>query len=401
MILVINSGSSSIKYQVIDLDKSGKVADGVIERIGESSSGLRHRLYVAGKVSRETKDECHVPDHELGLRLLVRQLQENSGLTGAMLTAVGHRVVHGGELFLAPLLIDEVAVEKIRGLIPLAPLHNPGNVAGIEVTRQLFPDIPQVAVFDTAFHQTMPTHAYRYALPEYCYGEFHVRRYGFHGTSHQFVTKQAAAFLNQPLRDLNLITLHLGNGASMAAIKKGECVDTTMGMTPLAGLMMGSRCGDLDPAVPFYLAQAMKKDNEEINAILNEQSGFLGICGVKDMREVHEKLEAGDERARLALDMYCYQIKKYIGAYFAVLGNVDALVFTAGIGEHDVKVRRQCCSSLESLGILIDDQLNSRHDESVFEIHQAGSKVKILVIPADEEREIAEQTLACIEAKRS
>lgn len=401
MILVINSGSSSIKYQLIDVDTSEKLADGVVERIGESNSSLRHCHYVAGKVSREINDECHIPDHESGLKQVARQLQECSGLTSEMLTGVGHRVVHGGELFSAPLLIDDVAVEKIRSLIPLAPLHNPGNLAGIEVTRQLFPDVPQVAVFDTAFHQTMPAQAYRYALPDYCYRDYHVRRYGFHGTSHQFVAKRAAAYLEQPLQKLNLITLHLGNGASMAAIKNGECVDTTMGMTPLAGLMMGSRSGDLDPAVPFYLAEMMQKNNAEINTILNEQSGFLGLCGVKDMREVHDKLKTGDEQARLALEIYCYQIKKYIGAYCAVLGRVDALVFTAGIGEHDAVVRQQSCSGLESLGILVDDQRNTSLDGSEFEIHQSNSTVKILVIPTDEEREIAEQILACIEANRS
>jgi acetate kinase len=373
-ILVINSGSSSIKYQLFEVDGWNVIVDDSVERIGE-----------AGGVS----------DHEAGLHLMFDRLQktELNDLTG-----IGHRVVHGGEEYAAPVLIDIQVIEAIRSLIPLAPLHNPANLAGIEVAAKLFPAVPQVAVFDTAFHQTMPEHAWRYALPESCYRDLHVRRYGFHGTSHQYVAKQAAHYLQQSLEELNLITLHLGNGASMAAVRDGHCIDTTMGMTPLEGLMMGSRCGDLDPAVPFYLAQAMGKSNAEINELLNEESGLKAISGANDMREVHQRIEAGEAASILALEMYCYRIRKYIGAYCAALGRVDALVFTAGIGEHDVEVRRRSCEGLERFGIIIDTQSNNA---SAMEIQQVGAAVKLLVIPTNEEREIAEQTLACISTART
>jgi acetate kinase len=287
-------------------------------------------------------------------------------------------------------------VERIRALGPLAPLHNPANLTGIEVCLRLFPDLPQVAVFDTAFHQTMPEHAYRYALPEAWYSEYRVRRYGFHGTSHQYVARQAAAFLHRPLASLNLITLHLGNGASAAAIRQGACVDTSMGLTPLEGLMMGTRCGDIDPAIPFYIGAATDATPAELEAALNRDSGIKGICGDNDMRAVQQRAGAGDARARLAIDMYCYRIRKYIGAYCAVLGHVDALVFTAGIGENSALIRETVCSGLERLGIALDPDKNHAARSATAAVERAGAAVSVLVVPTNEEIEIARQTLGCI-----
>jgi acetate kinase len=396
MILVINSGSSSIKFQLYEPRELEVIAEGLVERIGEGHAGLHYHHQVGSGFAEVREDEVDIPDHETGLKEIVRRLGEHTGAEGEKLTAIGHRVVHGGDRYSAPVLIDDQVIATIRELIPLAPLHNPANLCGIEVARQCFGHLPQVAVFDTAFHHTIPEHAYRYALPEECYEQHHVRRYGFHGISHYYVVKQAAALLDQPLERLNLITLHLGNGASVAAIEQGRCVDTSMGMTPLEGLMMGSRCGDLDPAVPLYLARAMDKDDEEIDHLLNEHSGLVGVCGVNDMREIHRRVREGDAAAQRALEMYCYRIRKYIGAYFAVLGRVDALVFTAGIGEHDAEVRRRSCAGLETLGISIDDERNETGNGRAVEIQRHNSGVKILVIPTDEEREIAMQTLRVV-----
>jgi acetate kinase len=269
---------------------------------------------------------------------------------------------------------------------------------GIEVALQYAPDVPQVAVFDTAFHQSIPVHAWHYAIPERLYSEHHVRRYGFHGTSHHYVAKQAARQLGKALSSLNLITLHLGNGASAAAIRRGESVDTSMGMTPLEGLMMGTRCGDIDPAVHFYLCREAGLGIEAVESLLNKDSGLKGICGANDMREVQRLADAGDDRARLALTMYGYRIKKYIGAYYAVLGHVDAVVFTGGIGENDARVRAQACTGLDALGIELDSDRNSNRDGGVFAIHGDGSPVSILVVPTDEELEIALQTVDCVAA---
>jgi len=313
------------------------------------------------------------------------------------LSAIGHRVVHGGESFREPTLINAAVVKQIRDIIPLAPLHNPANLMGIEVALQQAPDVPQVAVFDTAFHQSIPAHAYRYALPDLFYIEQHVRRYGFHGTSHGYVAKQAAALLGKPLTSLKLITLHLGNGASAAAIAQGRSVDTSMGMTPLEGLMMGTRCGDMDPAIHFYLSRTTGLGNDEIESLLNTESGLKGICGANDMRAVHRLAEAGDAQARLALEMYCYRIKKYIGAYYAALGGLDAVVFTGGIGENDALVREQCCTGLETLGIVLDTQKNASTRSGAFALHRETSLVSLLVIPTNEELEIARQAVSCIQ----
>jgi acetate kinase len=305
--------------------------------------------------------------------------------------------VHGGEEFREPTLIDDAVIAAIRRKIPLAPLHNPANLLGIEVTRARRPDVPQVAVFDTAFHHSLPPHAYHYAIPYQLYETLQIRRYGFHGTSHQYVANADAAHLGKPLESLNLITLHLGNGASAAAVEKGRSVDTSMGMTPLEGLMMGTRCGDLDPAIVFFLATTGGKTLEEVEGLLNSQGGLRGICGVNDMREALESAASGDDRARLAIEMYAYRIKKYIGAYLAVLGRVDALIFTAGIGENSAEIRARSCAGLAGLGIEIDPARNGERVDGVHEIQREGSPVKILVVPTNEELEIAEETVACIQ----
>jgi len=377
-VLVLNSGSSSIKYRLFRIESMDVLRAGVVDRIGEPGPTA-------------------VRDHGEGFRRVMADLSD-SGAIGdpAGLFGIGHRVVHGGERFREPVRVDHGTLEAIRAMIPFAPLHNPGNLQGIEVALAACPGVPQVAVFDTAFHQTMPPRAFRYALPRHLYDAHRVRRYGFHGTSHAHVARRAAELLGKPPASLNLITLHLGNGASAAAIRGGKSVDTSMGMTPLEGLIMGTRCGDLDPAVPFFLGAATGKDPGEIQTLLNEESGLKGICGANDMREVHRRAAAGDPAASLAIDMYVYRIRKYIGAYTAVLGRVDALVFTGGIGENDAEVRRRACEGLSPLGIALDDARNGSPSKDPREIQREGTPVKILVIPTDEELEIALQTLACL-----
>lgn len=397
-ILVINSGSSSIKYQLFDMTAALVLASGLIERIGEPRALHRHIDNRGG--GDETESKHAIATHRDGLLEIGKVLRENGVVYDlSELSAIGHRVVHGGEYFREPTLIDDDVVGRIREMIPLAPLHNPANLMGIEVALQAAPDTPQVAVFDTAFHHSIPQHAWRYALPDKLYSELHIRRYGFHGTSHRYVAKQAAQQLGKPLSSLNLITLHLGNGASAAAISQGRSVDTSMGMTPLEGLIMGTRCGDIDPAIHFYLGREAGLSNEEVENLLNKESGLKGICGSNDMREVHRLADAGDERARLALQMYCYRIKKYIGAYYAVLGHLDAVVFTGGIGENDAWTRAQSCAGMTALGIDIDSEKNLRHGKSAFDISSDSSAVSILVIPTDEELEIALQTVACVKAE--
>ncbi len=395
-VLVINSGSSSIKYQLFNMDGEVVLASGVVERIGERHGLHKHRLHRDNDIIESRYEQC-VSDHRAGLSRIGTLLRESGAVSElSELCAIGHRVVHGGESFREPSLINSEVLQLIRDRIPLAPLHNPANVMGIEVALQEAPHIPQVAVFDTAFHHSIPAHAYRYALPEWLYTEHSVRRYGFHGTSHRYVAKQAASCLGKPLESLNLITLHLGNGASAAAIAQGQSVDTSMGMTPLEGLIMGSRCGDMDPAIHFYLGRSTGLDYDEIESLLNKESGMKGICGANDMREVHRLADAGEPRARLALDMYCYRIKKYIGAYYAVLGRLDAVVFTGGIGENDAWVREQCCTGLEALGIRLDAEKNAAADRETLDIHRESSSVCLLVIPTNEELEIALQAVSCI-----
>jgi acetate kinase len=392
-ILVINSGSSSIKYRLFDARDYSLLAIGLLERIGEPGSRLSHHWRSASGEFTETVYERQIQNHKGGLKVVDAAIAE-SGILGSCdeLFGVGHRVVHGGETFHGPTVIDDKVIHAIRGLSPLAPLHNPANLMGIEASLEHMPGVPQVAVFDTSFHQTMPQRAFLYALPFEFYAKYHVRRYGFHGTSHQYVANEASGFIGTPLQDLNVITLHLGNGASATAIRGGRSVDTSMGMTPLEGLVMGTRCGDLDPAVQFYLGRCTGKSNEELESLLNHESGLHGICGINDMREIRLLADRGDQRAQLAIDIFCYRIKKYIGAYYAVLGRVDAIVFTGGIGENSPEVRRDACSGLEGLGIAVDDGKNGSHREGIYEIQKKEGAVRLLVIPTNEELAIARQT---------
>ncbi|MCB1772014.1 MAG: acetate kinase [Gammaproteobacteria bacterium] len=393
LILVINSGSSSIKFQLLDMEDESLPLSGVLERIGESSAELS---IISGDGSTRSQF-VDAPGHDQGMTLILDALRSSAVLTeGRPLTAIGHRVVHGGETFRAPVLLDDVSLEQVRDCIPLAPLHNPANLAGIEACRRLFPGLPQVAVFDTAFHQDMPESAWRYAVPDDWYRRYGVRRYGFHGTSHAYVARQAATWLGRPLEQCNLITLHLGNGASISAIEQGRCRDTSMGMTPLEGLVMGSRSGDIDPAIPAYLQRRAGLTADEIDSVLNKQSGLHALCGDNDMRRILERVAAGEDQARLALDIYCQRIRKYIGAYLAVLGRVDALVFTGGIGERAAPVRRQVCTNLEHLGICLDDSANGSVAGAVSAIHRQSAdgpgQVPLLVVRTNEELEIARQT---------
>jgi acetate kinase len=400
-ILVINAGSSSIKFAVYDMGDEQLRVSGEIERIGEPHSQGVYRCHGSADDREEKRQPLEVPDHAAAMARVFDYLQQ-AGVLNAEdpLTAIGHRVVHGGERFQRPTLIDDPVLAAIGELVPLAPLHNPANLACIEATRQRWPRLPQVAVFDTAFFRRLPEQALRYALPERFYRDHQVCRYGFHGTSHEYVAGQAAQRLGRPLEQLRLISLHLGNGASAAAIRHGQCIDTSMGMTPLEGLVMGSRCGDMDPAIPFYLARQLGMDLDEIENLLNRNSGLQGLCGANDMRRVHELVDQGDASARLALDMYCYRIVKYIGAYYAALGGLDGLIFTAGVGENDEQIRARVCHQLTHLGLHLDDQRNEQSAGNARLISAADSPVNILVIPTNEERAIARQTMNIIEGPR-
>lgn len=373
-ILVLNCGSSSIKYRLFDGDDVA--AEGIVERIAEPGS--------------------EVADHRAGLSSIMTELAPFTGDGG--LDAIGHRVVHGGEEFVEPALIDTGVIERIRSQIPLAPLHNPANLMGIEVAFDLEPELPHVAVFDTAFHRTLPAHAYRYAIPEHAYRDHGVRRYGFHGTSHSYVASLAADHLGRDLSEIDLITLHLGNGASATAIRGGESVETSMGLSPLEGLVMGSRSGDLDPAIVFHLQRSAGMSAAEVEMMLNRQSGLLGLSGDNDMREIGRRAGDGDPMARLAIDVYCHRIKKYVGAYLAVLGGADAIVFTGGIGENQADIRRRSLSGLERLGIAVDAERNAAADPGIgpAPIHADGSRTEVLVIATNEELEIANQVRSVV-----
>lgn len=394
-ILVINTGSSSIKYKLFEMDQNIILASGLAEKIGEDTGKLSHKLVAEGGENHEIIKEGPIADHREGLRQIVDLLVHTEyGVieNKSEISAVGHRVVHGGEAFQFPTIIDKGVIAAIRVNIPLAPLHNPANLTGIEVAQSIFPNSAQVAVFDTAFHQTIPKQAFLYALPYYLYNKDRIRRYGFHGTSHSYVAEKCADYIGRPLSELNLISIHLGNGASMAALKNGKCVDTTMGMTPLEGLVMGTRSGDVDPALPFFLANHLKMSLKEIDKLLNKESGLMGICGTNDMREVLDKRNAGDTFAKLAIEIYCYRIKKYIGAYFAVLETLGGIIFTGGIGENSPDIRELSCKGLGKLGIEMDPGKNSENKKEIREISSHGSEVKILVIPTDEELKIAQET---------
>jgi len=396
-ILVLNSGSSSLKFQLFSLPDLTTLASGLIEQIGAAQSHAHLSCFDDNASEQSLNIREPIAEHRQGIMIMSRLLQESGAMTDIHdLAGIGHRVVHGGELFHEPVLIDDAVISAIEALIPLAPLHNLANLIGIRVAREHAAVIPQVAVFDTAFHQSIPDHGYLYALPYALYEKQKVRRYGFHGTSHGYVTKRAAQFFDRPLGELNIISLHLGSGASAAAVQGGKCIDTSMGLTPLEGLIMGTRSGDLDPAILFYLGRETGIEMDELDDLLNKQSGLKGICGENDMRTITEKAEQGDPHARLALTMFCYRLKKYIGAYIAALGGVDCIIFTGGIGENSDVVRQLTCEGLERLGIRIDLGKNSIRSKDIVAIHKENSPTAILVVPTDEELEIARQTLQVI-----
>ncbi len=397
---VVNCGSSSIKYEVFDRQLRIKLATGLVERIGSAEGRMRQsRLQPDGTFMEQVFTRPLADHHEAFLFMVAMNRENRIIRDDAELFCVGHRVVHGGESFREPAVVDDEVYAAIERLISLAPLHNPSNLLGIKAARIRFPGIPQVAVFDTAFHHTLPPAAYRYAVPQGLYEQHQVRRYGFHGTSHAYVAREAAHHLGKSPAELNLITLHLGNGASVAAIREGQSIDTSMGMTPLEGLVMGTRSGDLDPAIPFYLIRQLALPPEKVESILNKESGLKGVCGVNDMREIQDRAGQGDERARLAFDMFCYRVRKYIGAYFAVLGRLDAVVFTGGIGENSGPVRSAVCSSLRHLGITVDERKNGAVTGKAAEIQEDGAPVKVLVVRTNEELEIALQAEAVIEKR--
>lgn len=386
-ILVLNAGSSSLKFQLFFDEES--VASGLVEQIGESNS--RAKIKFDGK---ELEHKGGINNHEDGLKVVRDLFAKSTLLTDfSELAVVGHRVVHGGDKFIKATLVDDECLKTLEELSKLAPLHNPANISGIKTIMNLAPSVKNVAVFDTAFHQTMPEIAYRYAIAEQYYYEDGVRRYGFHGTSHEYVTREAEKFLGE--NNINAITAHLGNGASISAIKDGKCVDTSMGLTPLEGLMMGTRSGDIDAGALFYLAYNKGLSVAELDKLCNKQSGLLGICGVNDMREIEEKMQNGDEKAKLAFDMFCYRIAKYIGSYLAVTP-AKALIFTAGIGENDDLMRAAVCKQLSHLGVVIDEEKNAKREKVARNIAKAESKFAILVIPTNEELSIAKQAVALI-----
>ena len=392
-VLVINTGSSTIKYQLLEVTgaEGKRLASGLLDRIGGEGSRLVHRA--VGHDDLEVAEP--VADHEAGFRRVLAAF-EQTGVPGE-LAAVGHRVVHGGVRFDGPVLVDDDVLATIRELTPLAPLHNPANALGIEVARRLYPDLPQVAVFDTAFHRTMPPRAHRYALPRELADRYGIRRFGFHGTSHQYVSRRAAEFLDRPLEELALITLHLGNGASAAAVDGGRCIDTSMGLTPLAGLVMGTRSGDVDPAVVFHLHREAGLGFDEIETLLTKQSGLVGLAGAGDVREIRAMIAAGGDDAAdaaEALDIFCYRVRGYVGAYAAALGRVDAIVFTAGIGENDPAIRAGVCAGLEGYGVVLDAERNTAGGGGARSVSADDARVPVLVVPTDEELEIAQQTLA-------
>lgn len=395
-IFVINSGSSSIKFQLIDFKKKLVMAKGLCERIGLKGSKLTYYLGNKKKVIEEK-----IENHENGIELIIRKLtdkREGVIKDKKEIYGVGHRVVHAGEKFSKTVIIDDDVMKVLKECIPLAPLHNPPNITGIKAAMKFLPGIPMAGVFDTAFHHTMPPKAYIYPIPYEYYKKHRIRRYGFHGTSHFFVAKEGAKQLGKKLDELKIITCHLGNGSSMAAINHGRSVDTSMGFTPLEGLMMGTRCGDIDPAIPPYIQRNEGLSAEEVDIIMNRMSGIKGVSGISsDMRDVEEMAEKGDQRAILAIDIFSYRIKKYIGAYIAAMNGVDLLIFTAGIGERDILVRSKVLTDMEYLGIILDEKNNADAFGKMGIISEDRSKVKVMVIPTNEELEIAEQTVNAIE----
>lgn len=385
-ILVLNSGSSSIKFKLFEMNDKSVLASGIIEEIGNKNSKA-----IIKTASGKIEETLEIKNHEIGTEIL-NELLHKSGVLDDFneLCGIGHRIVHGGDKFKDSCIVNDDVIKGIQDLAILAPLHNPGHLAGIRSTIKKAPNVPNITVFDTVFHQTMPNYAYLYAIPYELYEKYDVRKYGFHGTSHKYVTEQAAEFMGIRLDAFNAISLHIGNGASATAIRGGKSIDTSMGITPLEGLMMGTRSGDIDPAAITYLAKVMGKESRDIYSILNNKSGLLGICGTSDIREVKRMIvEDGDEMAKLAYNMYMYRITKYIGSYIAVLGRVDAIIFTAGVGENYARLRYDICNRINHMGVDIDKELNEVKSSDIRFITEKDSVIRALVVPTDEELAIA------------
>eukprot|EP00250_Pteridium_aquilinum_P008338 c17862_g1_i1 orf=115-1374(+) len=393
-VLVLNSGSSSLKYALYSIKQTAIcISQGVIEGIGSSKCSISHKNMQVGQNVKMQGNA--VVNHSSGLKKVLELLHLDKSQAESV-CAVGHRVVHGGEQLTKPVLVTNDVKNAIERAVPLAPLHNPANLEGIRVAEELF-TCPQVAVFDTGFHSTIPPYAYMYALPYRYYEELGLRRYGFHGTSYEYILVQVAEHLGKPKEELNVIACHLGAGASMAAIKKGNCIDTSMGITPLEGLVMATRSGDIDPAIYEILVATRKLTVSQISNMLNKESGLYGICGEKDMRTVIELAEAGSERHKLALQTYVHRIRKYLGAYYLNLGGrVDAVIFSAGVGERSSSVRQMVCSGLEMLGLIVDQSKNQAEGRDLREIQAENSRIKVIVVPTDEELAIAQQTLKVV-----
>ena len=393
-ILVLNSGSSSIKFQLFLMEENRSIASGIVEQIGSENSRA-----VLKANSKEYEKKRAIKDHHEGLDVMNELFRESNTLHDlSELDGIGHRIVHGGESFFSSMIVDDSVIAKIEQISLLAPLHNPGHIAGIKNAMQSSGDVPHVVVFDTVFHQTMPEYAYRYALPYDICKEHHIRKYGFHGTSHRYVCKRAASLMGMEFQNFNAISLHLGNGASACAVQNGKSIDTSMGLSPLEGLIMGTRSGDMDPAVVVYLLNIGVLKWDEIDTFLNKKSGLFGICGSSDMRDVVTRM-ANDERAKLAFEMFCYRVKKYIGAYYAVLGHVDALIFTGGIGENAPNTRQKICDDLKHLGIHVNHDLNFSKERGERCLDDKNAKIKTFVIPTNEELEIAIETMRVIKER--
>lgn len=395
-ILVINCGSSSLKYQLIDMNTENAIAKGLVERIGIPGSNLEQKVDGSDE---KYKVEIDLKDHKEAIALVLKTLcDDRFGLIKDLseINAIGHRVVHGGEKYSKSVVVDEEVIKNIEECIKLAPLHNPANLIGIKACRELMKDTPMVVVFDTAFHQTIPDKAFMYGLPYELYEKYSIRKYGFHGTSHFYVANECAKAMGKNIEDLKIITCHLGNGASVSAVNGGKSVDTSMGFTPLQGLMMGTRCGDIDPAVVTFLINELNMSGKEVDELMNKKSGFLGVSGKSsDSRDIEDLVQQGDKRATLTLDMYCHKIKSYIGSYIAAMNGVDAIVFTAGIGENSATTRYNVCKDMENLGIIIDENKNNVRGK-LTEISANNSKVKIYLIPTNEELVIARDTQALL-----
>lgn len=400
IVLVVNSGSSSMKYQLIDVEAGRALASGLIERIGQPEGHVKHTAVAAAPEPDDERTwhaDAEVPDHEAAFRIMLDAFEAHGpSLAEHPPIAVGHRVVQGGARFFEPTVITELVKINIDELSVLAPLHNPANLAGIVAAERAFPDVPHVAVFDTAFHQTMPPAAYTYAIDRELAAKYRIRRYGFHGTSHRFVSRAAAEFLGRPVDELRMIVLHLGNGASACAVAEGRSVETSMGMTPLEGLVMGTRSGDLDPAVLLHLQRRAGFDADALDELLNRRSGVLGLGGHRDMRDLVEAAEGGDPDAELALEVYAHRVRSYVGAYTAQLGRVDAIVFTAGVGENAAAVRERALAGLEGFGVELDVERNRERGSGARRISTDASRTAVLVVPTNEELEIARQTLAVV-----